>query len=225
MATAQIVTLLVAIPIGIISAVKQYSLFDHLATTFAFMGQSIPVFWFGLMLIMIFSMTLKTADGGPLLPGGGMYDLRLYDEATAPFADRARHMILPVAMLAMLGVGTYTRYTRGSMLEVLRQDYLRTARAKGQKERRVVLIHALKNAAIPIVTILALDLPNVFGGAVFTETIFSWPGMGRLFINAANRSDYDLLMGIVLMNAMLILIFNLIADVLYAVLDPRVRYE
>ncbi|MCA9995745.1 MAG: ABC transporter permease [Anaerolineales bacterium] len=225
MITAQVITLLIAIPIGIISAVKQYSLFDHVSTTFAFMGQSIPVFWFGLMLIMIFSMTLKTADGGPLLPGGGMYDLRLYDEATAPFADRLRHMILPVAMLAMLGVGTYTRYTRGSMLEVLRQDYLRTARAKGQKERRVVLIHALKNAAIPIITILALDLPSVFGGAIFTETIFSWPGMGRLFIDAANRSDYDLLMGIVLMNAMLILIFNLIADVLYAVLDPRVRYE
>ena len=125
----------------------------------------------------------------------------------------------------MVGLGTYTRYTRGSMLEVLRQDYLRTARAKGQKERRVVLIHALRNAAIPVITILALDLPTMFGGALFTETIFSWPGMGRLFIRSAERSDYDLLMGIILINALLILIFNLGADIMYAILDPRVRYE
>ena len=225
MVTAQILTVLIAIPLGIISAVKQYSLFDHITTSFAFFGQSIPVFWFGLLLIMIFAVTLKTVDGGPLLPGGGMYDLRLYDEDTAPLGDRIKHMILPVAMLTMVGLGTYTRYTRGSMLEVLRQDYLRTARAKGQKERRVVLIHALRNAAIPVITILALDLPTMFGGALFTETIFSWPGMGRLFIRSAERSDYDLLMGIILINALLILIFNLGADIMYAVLDPRVRYE
>lgn len=225
MVTAQILTVLIAIPLGIISAVKQYSIFDHVTTSFAFFGQSIPVFWFGLLLIIIFSLTLKRADGGPLLPGGGMYDLRLYDDNTAPLSDRIEHMILPVTMLTMVGLGTYTRYTRGSMLEVLRQDYLRTARAKGQKERRVVLIHALRNAAVPIITILALDLPTMFGGALFTETIFSWPGMGRLFIGSAERSDYDLLMGIILINALLILIFNLAADVMYAVLDPRVRYE
>lgn len=225
MIAAQIVTLVIAIPLGIISAVKQYSWFDHIVTSFAFFGQSIPVFWFGLLLILVFAVYLKGGDGGPLLPGGGMYDLRLYDEATAPLSNRLRHMILPVTMLAMVGLGSYTRYTRGSMLEVLQQDYLRTARAKGQKERRVVLIHALKNAAIPIVTILALDLPTVFGGALFTETIFSWPGMGRLFIRAAERSDYDLLMGIILINALLILFFNLVADVMYAIIDPRVRYE
>ncbi len=225
MITAQILTVLVAVPIGVISAVKQYSIFDHLTTSFAFFGQSIPVFWFGLLLIMIFSLTLKKADGGPLLPGGGMYDLRQYDQDTAPFTNRVRHMVLPVAMLTMVGLGTYTRYTRGSMLEVLRQDYLRTARAKGQKERRVVLIHALRNAAIPVITILALDLPTMFGGALFTETIFSWPGMGRLFIRSAERSDYDLLMGIILINALLILVFNLVADIAYAVVDPRVRYE
>ena len=225
MVTAQILTVLVAVPLGIISAVKQYSIFDHVTTSFAFFGQSIPVFWFGLLLIMIFAVTLKNADGGPFLPGGGMYDLRLYDEDTAPLGDRLKHMILPVAMLTMVGLGTYTRYTRGSMLEVLRQDYLRTARAKGQKERRVVLIHALRNAAIPVITILALDLPTMFGGALFTETIFSWPGMGRLFIRSAERSDYDLLMGIILINALLILIFNLGADIMYAVLDPRVRYD
>lgn len=225
MVTAQILTVLIAVPLGILSAVKQYSIFDHLTTFFAFLGQSIPVFWFGLLLIMIFSLTLKGPNGGPLLPGGGMYDLRLYDESTAPLANRIKHMIMPVTMLTMVGLGTYTRYTRGSMLEVLRQDYLRTARAKGQKERRVVLIHALRNAAVPVITILALDLPTVFGGALFTETIFSWPGMGRLFIRSAERSDYDLLMGIILINALLILVFNLAADIFYAVLDPRVRYE
>jgi len=225
MVTAQILTVLIAVPLGIISAVKQYSIFDHVTTSFAFFGQSIPVFWFGLLLIIVFSLTLKRPDGGPLLPGGGMYDLRLYDDNTAPLGDRLEHMILPVTMLTMVGLGTYTRYTRGSMLEVLRQDYLRTARAKGQKERRVVLIHALRNASVPIITILALDLPTMFGGALFTETIFSWPGMGRLFIGSAERSDYDLLMGIILINALLILIFNLAADVMYAMLDPRVRYE
>jgi peptide/nickel transport system permease protein len=225
MITAQITTVLLAIPIGILSAVKQYSLFDHAATTFAFIGQSIPIFWFGLLLIMIFSLTLKAADGGPFLPTGGMYDLRLYDDTTAPFANRLRYMILPVVMLTMFGMGRYTRYTRGSMLEVLHMDYLRTARAKGLNEYKVVLVHALKNAAIPVVTILALDLPGVFGGALFTETIFSWPGMGRLFIRSAERSDYDLLMGIILFNGVLILLFNLVADVIYAFLDPRVRYE
>lgn len=225
MIAAQIVTLLIAIPLGILSAVKQYSFFDHIATSFAFIGQSIPIFWFGLLLIMIFSLTLKTADGGPLLPGGGMYDLRLYDDATAPLSNRLRHMILPVIMLSMAGLGSYTRYTRGSMLEVLRQDYLRTARSKGVRELKVVLVHAFKNAAIPVITILALDLPTMFGGALFTETIFSWPGMGRLFIRSAERSDYDLLMGIILINGFLILLFNLMADIVYAYLDPRVRYD
>ena len=154
-----------------------------------------------------------------------MYDLRQYDDATAPFLNRARHMILPVVMLTMFGMGRYTRYTRGSMLEVLRMDYLQTARAKGLNEYKVVLVHALKNAAIPVVTILALDLPGMFGGALFTETIFSWPGMGRLFIRSAERSDYDLLMGIILINGFLILFFNLFADIIYAILDPRVRYS
>ncbi|MBN1146966.1 MAG: ABC transporter permease [Anaerolineales bacterium] len=225
MLVAQITTLLFALPVGIISAVRQYSIFDHIATTLAFIGQSIPIFWFGLLLIMVFSLTLKTPDGGPLFPSGGMYDLRLYDSTNAPLANRIYYMVLPVVMLTMFSAGHYTRYMRSSMLEVLHQDYLRTAKAKGLQERVVVLVHALKNAAIPIVTLLALELPLIFGGAVFTETIFSWPGMGRLFIGAAERSDYDLLMGIILINAFLILIFNLLADIAYAYLDPRVRYD
>jgi peptide/nickel transport system permease protein len=225
MVVAQITTLLIAIPVGIISAVKQYSLFDHMATTIAFWGQSIPIFWFGLLLILVFSITLKNAEGGPLLPAGGMYDLRLYDAETAPLSNRIKHMILPVFMLTMFSAGSYTRYMRSSMLDVLHQDYLDTARAKGLRERVVILLHALKNAAIPVITIIALGLPLVFAGALFTETIFSWPGMGRLFIRSVERSDYDLVMGIVMINAFLILIFNLLADILYAYLDPRVRYE
>ncbi len=225
MLVAQITTLTLALPIGIISAVKQYSIFDHLATSFAFIGQSIPVFWFGLLLIMIFSIMLKTPEGMPFLPSGGMYDLRLYDQATAPLSNRLRHMILPVTMLTMFGAGRYTRFMRSSMLDVLHQDYLDTARAKGLKERVVIMLHALKNAAIPVITVLALELPLVFGGAVFTETIFSWPGMGRLFIRSVERTDYDLVMGVVMINALLILLFNLLADIIYAYLDPRVRYD
>jgi len=144
MLVAQVSTLLFALPIGIISAVKQYSIFDHFATTFAFVGQSIPVFWFGLVLIMIFAITLKRADGAPLLPSGGMYNLRLYDDVTAPLSNRVEHMILPVVMLTMFGAGRYTRFMRSSMLDVLHQDYLDTARAKGLQERVVILLHALK---------------------------------------------------------------------------------
>jgi peptide/nickel transport system permease protein len=225
MLLAQLTTLLLALPVGIISAVRQYSIFDHISTTVAFWGQSIPIFWFGLLLIMLFSLTLKNADGGPFLPGGGMYDLRLYDSTNAPLANRIKHMLLPVFMLTMFSAGRYTRFMRSSMLDVLHQDYLDTARAKGLRERVVILLHALKNAAIPVITILALDMPLIFSGAVFTETIFSWPGMGRLFIRSVERSDYDLVMGIVMINALLILFFNLFADILYAYLDPRVRYE
>jgi peptide/nickel transport system permease protein len=225
MLVAQFTTLLLALPIGIISAVKQYSIFDHIATSFAFIGQSIPVFWFGLLLIMVFSIMLKDPDGTPFLPSGGMYNLRLYDQATAPLSNRLEHMILPVAMLTMFGAGRYTRFMRSSMLDVLHQDYLDTARAKGLRERVVILLHALKNAAIPVITVLALELPLVFSGAVFTETIFSWPGMGRLFIRSVERTDYDLVMGVVMINALLILIFNLLADIIYAYLDPRVRYD
>jgi peptide/nickel transport system permease protein len=225
MLLAQITTLMLALPVGIISAVRQYSIFDHVSTTVAFVGQSIPIFWFGLLLIMVFSLTIKNAEGGPLLPAGGMYDLRLYEQATAPLSNRVKHLILPVFMLTMFSAGRYTRFMRSSMLDVLHQDYLDTARAKGLRESVVILLHALKNAAIPVITILALDLPLIFSGAVFTETIFSWPGMGRLFIRSVERSDYDLVMGYVMITAFLILFFNLFADIVYAYLDPRVRYE
>lgn len=238
MSVAFVVTLLIALPIGILSALRQYSVFDHMATFFAFVGQSIPVFWFGLLLIIIFNMMLKNPfspsegfawsnflgcpDCQPLLPGGGRTP---YDVDTPTMGDRVKHMILPVITLALFGVGTYTRYMRGQMLEVIHLDYIRTARSKGLAERRVIARHAIKNAITPVITVIALQLPLLFGGALFTETIFSWPGMGRLFYYHAQRVDYPVLMGIVMINAVLIITFNLIADIAYAFLDPRVQYE
>ena len=225
--------LLIAIPIGIISAVKQYSLFDHFFTIVAYAGRSIPIFWFGLILIIVFHNGLdwpswigESWAGKPLFPGSGMYDVRLERElGSTPLWDYLYHLILPVAMLSIFGAASYIRYMRASMLEVVHQDYIRTARGKGLRERAVLYGHALKNAAIPVVTIVAMDLPILFGGALFTETIFSWPGMGKLFFRSAQRVDYAVLMGIVMINATLIVAFNLMADVVYAFLDPRVRYE
>ncbi len=233
-----VVTLIIAIPIGIISAVRQYSLFDHIATFLAFVGQAIPIFWFGLMLIIVFNVWLNNpvspstgfavsnfwdcADCEPLMPGGGMAPYGVEDPT---IWQRIQHLILPVTMLALFSAGTYTRYMRGQMLEVIHLDYIRTARAKGVSERTVITRHALKNAITPVITVMALQLPLLFGGALFTETIFSWPGMGRLFYRSAQRVDYPLLMGIVMINAVLIILFNLLADIAYAYLDPRVQYD
>jgi len=214
-----IVTLLLAIPLGILSALKQYSLFDHIATTLAFAGNSLPVFWFGLLLIIIFSVTLKGPDGGPLLPGSGMATLG------APFSlwDRIRHLILPVSMLALVSAAGYMRYLRSSMLDVIHEDYVRTARAKGLTERKVIYKHALRNALIPLVTLIGLDLPALFGGALFTETIFSWPGIGRLYFTSALKTDYPMVMSILMIYSALIIVSSLLVDVVYTLLDPRIR--
>jgi len=222
MGVSFITTIIFSLPIGIFSALRQYSIFDHVVTTIAFMGQSIPIFWFGLILIIIFHVTLENPfTGKPLFPARGMTTLG------KPFSigDLIWHMVLPVTMLTLFSAGTYTRYMRSSMLEVIHLDYIRTARAKGLSERAVIYGHALKNAALPVVTIMALDLPSLFGGALFTETIFSWPGMGRLFYRSAERVDYAMLMAIIMINAALIVFFNLLADIAYAYLDPRIRYD
>ncbi|MGD8623048.1 MAG: ABC transporter permease [Anaerolineae bacterium] len=232
MTCAIIGELIVAIPIGVISAIRQYSLFDYVFTILAYAGRSIPIFWFGLILIIVFHNGLQwpawagERAGTPLFPGGGMYDVRLDRElGYVPLWDRIYHLILPVTMLSVFGAAQYIRYMRSSMLEVIFQDYIRTARAKGLADRAILYGHAFKNAAIPVVTVLALELPILFGGALFTETIFSWPGMGRLFFRSAQRVDYAVLMGIVMINALLILLFNLFADILYGFLDPRIRYD
>ncbi len=226
MGASFVATLLLAVPLGILSAVRQYSLLDHAVTTFALMWRSIPIFWFGLILIIIFHVTVRNPfSGAPLLPGGGMYDVRLRGTpGYAPIPDYARHLILPLTMLTLFSTARYVRFMRSSMLETIHQDYIRTAQAKGLPQCLVLYRHALKNAAIPLVTIMALDLPTLFSGALYTETLFSWPGMGRLFLRSAERGDYAVLMALIMFNAVLIVIFQLVADVIYAYLDPRIRF-
>jgi len=217
-----LVAILVAIPIGIISAVKQYSAFDISVTTLSFAGQAIPDFWLGLILLLIFYAWLKNPfTGESLLPSGGIYSIG------RPFSlgDRLIHLILPVATGTLGWIAWYSRFMRSSMLDVIHQDYLRTARAKGLTERRVLYKHALRNAMIPLVTLFALDLPYVFGGAVFVEMLFSWPGMGQLYYQAALQRDYPILLAILIIGAVFILLANLLADILYAIIDPRIRYS
>ncbi len=220
--TAFFFALLISVPIGILSAVRQYSWFDHAMTTIAFVGQAMPIFWFGLILIIIFNVMIKSPiTGGPLLPGGGMFTIG------APFAieDRIRHLILPATALIFFSLGNHIRYMRAGMLDVLHQDYIRTAFAKGLRERAVLAKHAFKNAVQPLVTIIGLEIPGLFAGAVITETIFSWPGMGRLFFNSIERGDYAVMMGTLMMSATLIVLFGLITDIVYAFLDPRIRFD
>jgi peptide/nickel transport system permease protein len=220
------VTLLVAvgmaIPIGVISAIKQYSFFDIFVTTFSFAGQALPDFWLGLILIIVFYVWLKNpTTGQPMLPSGGIYTV-----GTAfSISDRIAHLVMPVTAGALGWLAWYSRFLRSSMLDVVHQDYLRTARAKGLPERMVLFKHALRNALVPLVTLLALDLPYIIGGAVFIEFLFAWPGMGLLYYQAALQRDYPVLMAILMMGGISIILSNLLADVLYAFLDPRIRYS
>lgn len=217
-----LVTLLIAIPIGIWSARKPYSPFDYIVTTVTFIGQSIPVYWLGLGLIVIFYVALKNPiSGEPFFPVGGMNTRGKEGD----LLDTLWHLALPVTALSMGWVAWYSRFLRSSMLDVLHEDYIRTARAKGMKEQMVHYKHALQNAVLPLVTLIALDLPSLFAGALFVETIFSWPGMGRLFWDAAKGRDYPVLLGVVMITATLIIVCNILADLAYGWLDPRVKYE
>ncbi len=227
--TATFLSLVIAIPLGIYSAVHQYSRFDYLFTTLAFLGASMPTFFFGILFILLFSILLKNA-GLPYLPPGSSEAVREY---TLPWLgtiqpgtllDVALHTVLPVAVLTIVNVAGFSRFVRGSMLEVLRQDYIRTARAKGLQERIVIFRHALRNALIPFITIFVFAIPALFGGAIITESIFSWPGMGRLFLLALNESDYPVAMALLLITAILTVFATLLADLLYLVADPRIRY-
>ncbi len=207
--TAWLIGLVVALPIGILSAVKKYSAFDYTTTVFAFIGISLPGFWFALIAIIIFSVSLGW------LPVSGMATYGITGSWNV-FVDRLRHLVLPAFVLGLVQVASWVRYIRTSLLEVLDQDYVRTAYAKGVPDRKVIIKHALKNAMIPIITIIALDIPYFFGGALIIETVFSWPGMGRL-------SDYNLAISCLMFLAIITLISNLVADFLYVMVDPRIR--
>ena len=222
MGASLFIAIAIGISAGIISAVYRYSALDYAITTFAFFGQSMPVFWFALM------MQLAFAVHGIPLPGG--YQIQLPSAGisgsdTFDFGDRIEHLILPAIVLSLLQIALFSRFMRSSLLEVLGTDYMRTAAAKGLSFRTILYKHGLKNALIPVVTVIALSLPSLLAGAIVTENIFAWPGMGRLFINALTQSDLALLMGYLLLVAFLVVFSNLLADVVYAWLDPRVKYD
>jgi peptide/nickel transport system permease protein len=208
--SAYLLSILIAIPIGVISALKQYSAFDQVATTFAFLGFSLPTFFSGLVLIWAFSFKL---DWFPFV----------YDKSVTGWSAEIKQSVLPITVLGLAGSASLTRFVRASMLEVISQDYVRTARAKGLRERGVVISHAMRNAMIPVVTILALQIPEIFGGAIITEQIFRVPGIGSLLIESINSADHPVVMGISMGIAVLVVLFNVIADVVYAVLDPRIK--
>ncbi len=222
MGASFVFSLAIGVTFGIVSAVRQYSWIDYLITTFAFFGQSMPTFWFALMLQLIFAVY-----GVPLLfgyriqlPSAGMCE-----SDVCGLGEILRHLLLPTIVLSLAFIASYSRFMRSSMLEVIGTDYIRTAAAKGVSRPAVVLKHALKNALIPLVTVIALTLPVLVSGAIVTETIFAWPGMGRLFINALQQFDFALLMGYMMMTSVFVVVANLLADICYAWLDPRVKYS
>ena len=206
---------LIGIPLGIYSALRRYSLPDYLLTMFAFIGVSVPEFFAGIVLIYFVAVR---AD---LLPVSGMYT----PGSDPTFVDRLQHLILPATVLAMAQIATLVRYTRSCMLEVLVQDYVTTARAKGLRERVVIVRHALRNALIPLITVIALLLPGLVGGAVVVEVVFQWPGMGLVFMDAASDRDFATAMAIVVVTAIAVVLSNLLADILYAVANPRIRHR
>ncbi|ABS20586.1 ABC transporter permease [Bacillus cytotoxicus] len=210
---------LIALIVGVFSATKQHSLFDKLVTVGVFAAMSFPSFFIGLFLIKVFAVDFH------LLPIGGMIDVGSNSTGFAYVLEVAGHMILPVFILTLLGVGSLTRYFRTSMLEVVRQDYIRTARAKGLKEKAVIYKHALKNAILPAITLLAFELPGLFSGAIIIEQIFNWPGIGSIQLEALNFRDYTVLMGFTMFLSVLTIVSNFLADIVYAVVDPRIRLQ
>ena len=209
-----------SIPLGIYSAVRRNSWIDHLVTIGSTALYAIPSFWLAFLLIILFAV--KFQDWGlPAFPVSGARDFR----GGGGFFDRVQHLILPAVALGLVQLAGWTRYIRSSMLEVIRQDYVRTAQAKGLRAQSVLYVHAFKNALIPLITLVGLTLPDLIGGAFFIEVIFAWPGLGRLSVDALQANDYTLIMGTFLIFAIVTLLGNLLADVLYAVLDPRIRYD
>jgi peptide/nickel transport system permease protein len=221
--TATVFSLLVGVSIGVYSAIRQYSWFDNFSTGAAFVGLSIPNFWFALMLQIFFGIYITRWFH---LSSPIFYTAGLYSPGQLGFnlVDRMRHLVLPMLVLAVQIIAVYSRYMRASMLEVLHSDYLRTARAKGLRERRVIFRHAMRNALIPITTQVALDVGAIAGGLIITEAIFEYPGMGRFFVDAMANGDYLQVLPWIMVTVTFVIVFNLIADIMYAILDPRIRY-
>jgi peptide/nickel transport system permease protein len=213
MVSSTLIALFLGTWIGVLGAVRRYSLADYLATIGAMIALSIPTFWFGLVVIYIFAVRLAWLPAGNIATAGGTDDL----------ADHLVHLILPSIVLALVTIATWSRYMRASMLEVISQDYVRTARAKGLPRWRVLIHHALRNALLPMITVAGLQLPTLLSGALVTETVFTWPGMGRLFLDSLGYRDYPMVMGLLMFTAVLVLLGNFLADMLYLVADPRIR--
>ena len=209
------IAIIIGISIGLLGAVKRYSLFDYLATSGAMFALSFPTFWFGLMAIYLFSYKLGWFPSGGMITLGGEEGI----------VDRLHHLVLPTIILALVLLAQWSRYSRSSFLEVMDQDYMRTARSKGISEQRVFLRHAFPNALAPLIALAGVQFPSLLGGALVVETIFSWPGMGMLFVNSLSVKDYPVLMGMTMLTAMSVVIGNLLADLAVAAIDPRVRLE
>ena len=218
--TSLVMALLFAIPVGVYAAVKRNSVFDRVTTVLATAFYSVPTIWLGMMMIILFAVKFNEW-GLPSLPVAGPRDLR----GESGFWDRVEHLIMPASALALVSLAGWTRYIRSQMLEVIRQDYIRTAQAKGLKERVTIMRHAFKNAVLPLVTLVGLTIPDVFGGALVIENVFGYRGIGQLTIESLQSNDYSVAMACVMMLAFLTVIGNLLADILYGVLDPRVRYD
>lgn len=225
---ATLISLVIGVPLGVFSAVRQYSVFDYIVTTLAFMGSAMPTFFFGIVLILVFGILFKRA-GWVYLPPGDAVAVRDYvvpllgEVSKGSLKDVVLHLIMPTSVLVFVSIAGWSRFVRASMLEVLRQDYVRTARAKGLLERVVVAKHALRNALIPFVTVAVFTIPGLFGGAIITETVFNWPGMGRLFFDSLGRNDYPVSMAVLLISAFLTVVATLVGDVLYIIVDPRIK--
>jgi peptide/nickel transport system permease protein len=212
-------SVLVGVPIGVLSATRKYSLLDNVITVFSFIGLSVPVFFFGMLMIKFLAFDLS------LFPISGMTTIGRNFTGLRGFVDLIHHMVLPVTVLGMVNMASLMRYTRSSMLEVITQDYIRTARAKGLRERTVIYKHALKNALIPVVTVICMSIGYLLSGALLTETVFSWPGMGTLVYQSILNRDYPLVIACTMVLAIFILMSNLLADIIYAFLDPRIKFN
>ncbi|MGQ0570545.1 MAG: ABC transporter permease [Armatimonadota bacterium] len=218
MASQLVFALAVGVSLGVAAARRPYSILDSASTAIALVGYSMPVFWSGLLFILLFSTTLG------LLPSGGLHSSREQVAGLAVILDVGRHLILPAFTLGLVNLALYVRLTRASMLEVLSQDYVRTAWAKGLAERRVLRRHALRNALLPVVTITGIDLGRMIGGAVLTETVFTWPGVGTLTFTALQSRDYPVIVGTFMLVSIGVILANLFVDVMYGILDPRIQY-